>query len=1029
MTRWCIKHKSIVAIISLFIFVAGIYSYIALERQENPDVVSPGATVQVVYPGATPEDVEKFIVKPLEKKLGEVAEIDRLESYCLDSVGVVVVRLKDLSDADSREAWNTVREKVDDAKADFPDEAWEPEIDTQMTDTYGMIYTISGDNRTYDELKKIADDMEEGFRKEPGVAETKIIGCDDPEVHINLDVYKMKQYNVPIDTIVKVLMAANVNLPGGNMEVSGTKLPVKTTGEFKNVEQIKNAIVGMSPEGNVIYLKDVADIELGEKKREAYISSNGEKSLILAVKFTKNQNVVKVGERLKEFISKYEKTLPEGVNIRLIADQSKVVDDSINLFMSNLISAIALVVLVVLITMGKRSAVVVSSSIPITVAATFMYMKMTGIILHQVSVAALILCLGLLVANAIVANDNMYVYLSRDMALSREDAIVESIREVRVPILTSTLTTVASYMPLVMMQGVAGKYIKSAPILVSVSLMASYLVSLTTVPAIGYGILDGKEGEKKKAKKKGKLKQKLESISSFLMAKYEVMLDNSLAKPGKALIVSIVILALCGMLVPTLGIQFFPLVDRDQYVIDVTVMDGSTVENTKKAAEKIEEILKNEPSVSSYVCQVGDGLPKFYPSFFPNQIASNKAQFIVNGKVKDIEKIQNKLDSTIPGARMEVKQLEDAIPVGTPVQVRISGEDMGVLREVSNEVMDRLYSIKEGQNVQDDLGFETQKLVVNVNQDKANMVGVTTYDISKMVRMVVSGIEITKMRPDDSDDSIGVVLQIPEKDRNDKELLEGLYVTSQITGKNVPLSQIAEIKNEFVLNKIMRRDRERTVTTGLYPKHGHTSSEVLNIVKKKMEGYEPPAGYKIEFGGENEDRTEAFKSLIAPALIAIGLIYIIMVFQFSDLMQPFIIMGTIPLSFIGVILGLKITGFPIGFMALVGTVSLMGIVVNNGIVLLDYINVLVRGGMELLPAVKEACMTRLRPIMVGMVTTVIGLLPLGLSGGTLWAPLAYSVVFGLAVSSVLTMIVIPASYVAIYNRKKRREKFIKECSI
>ncbi len=1010
MIAWCLEHRNIVAVLSIFIFIGGLFIYSGMERQENPDVVAPGATVQVIYPGATSEEVEKFVIKPLETKISEISDIKLMTTYSLDNVGVIVIRLKDISDAKITETWNLLKDKVD--QTELPEQAHEPEIDTDLVETYGMLFTVSSNRLSYKELKEIADEMKDNIEKRPGIAEVIIDGYEEDEIHIDLDILKMKHFDLSIDQIMTVLAARNVNIPGGALEFHGTKIPVSTTGEYKTIEDIANTVVGMSSEGNVIYVKDIANIYSTEAKREIFVNSNAEKALLLSIKYSEGQNVVKTGNEIAAYIKDYQNTLPEDIVLRIITDQASYVNDAIKTFESNLISAIVLVVVVVLISMGLRSAVVVSSAIPITVMATFLFMRMSGIILHQVSISSLIVCLGLLVANAIVANDSMYLYLSRKPK-NKKDAIVQSIKEINIPILTSTLTTIASFLPLLMMQGIAGKFVKTLPIMVTVALLSSYFLSLTAVPAVGYTLLKVEE-EKEKKRKTGLLK-------NFFIKTYEKILNAVLKVPKTTIVTAVAVLLLSGLLIPTLGLQLFPFVDRDQYVIDITLMEGTTADKTKAVVEQVEGILLEDSSVDSFLSKVGDGIPKFYTSFFPNQLGANKAQLIVNGEADEIPNIQKKLESTIVGARIEAKQLENAVPVGLPVQVRVSGEDINVLRSISEDIKEILYTIDEGQHVQDDFGLETLKMIVDVNQDKASMVGLTNYDISKTVRMVVDGLEITKLKPDDIDEDIPVMLRIPTEDKDTASILENVYITSRITGKNIPITQVAQIRNEFVIGRILRRDRERTITTGLYPKPGYSAAEVLDIVEEKMEGFELPPDYRLEFGGENEDRTEAFESLIGPFFLAGALIYLILMFQFNDLIKPLIIMGTIPLSFIGVIWGLKITGYPIGFMALMGAVSLMGIVVNNGIVLLDYISILAREGHTVLEAIKEASVTRLRPIMIGMVTTVIGLVPMGLAGGTLWAPLAYSIIFGLLVSSILTMLVIPASFMAIYGKKDKKE--------
>ncbi|ABR46515.1 acriflavin resistance protein [Alkaliphilus metalliredigens QYMF] len=1014
MTKWCLEHRSIVAVLSIFIFLSGIFVYTTMERQENPDVVAPGATVKTIYPGATPEDIEKFIVKPLESKIGEIPDVKMMLSYSLDNVGVIIIRLEDLSDEDINETWNLLRQKVD--EAELPEQAWDPEIDTDLIDTYGMLFTISGDRFEYKELKSIADELQEELEKMDGIAQVDINGYIDEEIHINLDLLRMKHFNIPVETIGMALKATNINIPGGSLKLRGTNVPISTTGEYKNIHDIENTIVGMSEAGNVIYLKDVADIEQVEGDRDVFVGSNGEKALLMNLKYSDGENIVNIGEEVMTFLEEYKNTIAEDMNITVITDQAEYVEDAINLFEKNLLSAISLVVVVVLISMGYRSALVVSSAIPITVMATFAFMRFTGIVLHQVSISSLIVCLGLLVANAIVANDSMDLYLSKGM--SRKEAIVYGINEVKIPILTSTLTTVASFLPLLLMEGVAGKFVKSLPIMVTVALFSSFILSLTVVPAMGYTFLKGSQGEKKKSL--------FSDVSDFFLKQYKFILKATLKMPIITILVAMGLLVFSTTMISSLGLQLFPFVERDQYVIDVTLIEGTSAEKTKEVITEIEEMLKEDPSVDSFLSKVGDGIPKFYPSFVPNQIASNQAQFVVNGKVSEMVALQDRIDQTVVGARVEVKQLENAVPVGLPIQVRVSGNDIDTLIRTSNEIKEILYTVEEGQHVQDDYGHEVLKMVIDVNQDKASMVGITNYDIASTVRMAINGHEVIKMRPDDTDDDIPVVLRIPTDEKNTVQVLDNIFVTSQFTGRNVPIQQIADIHSEFSLSRILRRDRDRTITVGLYPKPGYSAAEVLNVVEERMEGFEVPQGYMMEFGGESEDRTEAFESLIGPFFLAAMLIYVILMFQFMDLRQPLIIMGTIPLSFIGVIWGLKITGYPLGFMALMGTVSLMGIVVNNGIVLLDYINILAKSGIEAKEAVIEACATRLRPIMIGMITTVIGLVPMALIGGSLWAPLAYAIIFGLMVSSILTMLVIPSAFMLFRRRDKKGNGIIDE---
>ncbi|MBF8982458.1 efflux RND transporter permease subunit [Lutibacter sp. B2] len=1012
MVKWSVTHRSIVMLICFFVLMGGVFIYGDMERQENPSVVSPKAVVKVIYPGASPSNVEKLILKPVEQKVKEISDIKKIESYAMDSVGVVEITLKDISDEKTLKVWEELKDDVDEIKKDLPEEAWEPEVLTDFTETYGLIVGLTGEKYSYKDLKKAAKDLQDQLELAPGVKAVDLDGEIDEEININLDLVKLEQYKIAPSTIGKLLKARNVNIPGGNLEIGNIKVPVQTTGEYTNIEEIKNTVLGISESGNPIYLKDVAEVIKTEQRKDVFARLNNQKAIVVGVKYTEGKNMVKISKELDKIVDDFKKELKEGMELTVFTNQAEYVNTAITLFESNLISAILLVVLVVFIAMGARSALVVSSSIPLIIMSVFIYMKMTGIQLHQVSIASLIISLSLLVANGIVANDSMYLYMER--GYDKKTACIKGVNEVKIAILTSTLTSIASFLPLAMMQGTAGKFVKSLPILVSIALFSSYIVSLTMVPALGVTFLRVKENKQNKFTKLVNKILPIEKVSSYFMKKYEIILSKTLKAPKVIIAIAGAVLILSLAVVPTLGIQLFPPVERDQYVIDITIKGGSTAKKTGEVVDKIEKILLKDSSVNSILANVGDGPLKYYITFIPNNISTNKAQIIVNGKQADMNHIQEVLDGAITGARINVKRLENAMPVSLPIQVRVTGEDIEELKRMANEIKVIAEKVPGAKNVQDTYGSDSYKLNVKVNEEKANMVGITNYDIAGTVRMAINGYEVTKLKQENiDDDDIAVIMKIPDENKHSKEILDDLFFTSQITGENIPIEQIATIENEFSLNKIVHRNTKRTITVGLFAKDGYTTEKVQKRVEQSLEKYELPKGYTMEFGGASEERNDAFTSMKIPSIIAVAVIYLIMVMQFGDLRQPLIIMSTIPLSFIGVIWGLKITGYPIGFMAMLGAISLMGVVVNNGIVLLDYINLLKEERENLKEAIVEACLTRTRPIIIGMITTVISLVPLGLSGGLLWAPMAYAIIFGMLISSVLTLIVIPCSYYVV----------------
>lgn len=1021
MVKWSVEHKSIVMLLTIVTLISGFLLYGNMERQENPSIASPIATIRCIYGGASPEDIEKLIIKPIENKIGDISEIKKMESFCMDSIGVIKVTLKDLSDSAIAKVWDDMKEDIDSVEAELPADAQKPVVETDFTSSYGILLGLTSKDYTYQDLKDVANELKDVLKEDAGVKAVDIFGEVGQQVEISLDMVKLQQYGITPTNIATFLKARNINIPGGNLEIASTKIPVQISGEYETVDEIKNTIVGVSQEnGTPVYLKNVADVVQKEQKAEAFAEVNNQKALIIGVKYADAQNMLTIQKRLYDKIEEFKQyQLYTNMEIITLTDQADFVKSSISLFQSNLISAVILVAVVVLITMGIRSAVIVSLPIPVVIAIVFIYMVLTEIPLHQVSIASLIISLSLLVANGIVANDNINVYLEK--GYSKKDACIQGIKEVNIAILTSTLTTVASFLPLAMMQGSAGKFVKSLPILVSVALLGSYITSLTLVPSTGYWLLQPKSKQKKIAlKEKLKTIFRVEKIGKGVLSVYEKLLKSALKIPKLLICVFIAIFVLSGTLVPSMGIQIFPPAERDQYALNVMVQDGSTIEHSKQVMEKIGAYLDADDSVQNYSFMVGDGYPKYYVTFTPNELDTGKAQFLVNGKLSEINRIEKELNENIPGVVVNAKELEIGIPVSYPIEIRITGADTEVLRKIGDDVKNRIYQVEGGKNAEDNYGYSSNKLKIKVNEEKSNIVGVSNYDVASTVRMAVNGLQVSELKQKDIDeDPYPINIKIPDNHKTKREVLNDIYVTSQITGENVPLPQIANIVTESSMNKIVRRDEKRTLTVGLFVEDGYNTQTVMKQCEQALQDYEIPEGYSIVFGGESEENKDTFSSLVIPTLIAVVAIYLILVLEFGDIRQPLIIMGTIPLSFIGILWGLKLLNYPIGFMALLGAISLMGVVVNNGIVLLDYINALIKEYDNPVDAIVEACKTRLRPIMIGMITTVISLIPLALTGGLLWAPLATSIVYGMLLSSVLTMFVIPSAYYVLLAKKRK----------
>lgn len=1023
MIRWCVEHKTIVLLLSVMILAGGIFVYSDLERQENPTITPPIALVQCIYPGASPEDVEKQIIKPIEEKIGEIENIKTIESFSLDSVGIIKITLEDMSDAAILRHWEKVKDKIDDVKAELPDSAEAPTVDTELINSFGLVVGLSSSDYTNQDIQRVAKILEKKVSKIDGVAEVKLMGEVNSEISVQLDMTRLNQYGISANTIMTAIKARNVSIPGGNLEMEKGKIPVQITGEYQSIEELRNTIVGVSEDtGLPIRLRELAQVEMKDEMPDSYSLIGNQKAVLVGVRYMSGTNVLKTGEAVDKILEEFrEDDLYRDMKMTILTNQPEYVDDAIDLFVNNLASAIILVIAIVWIFMGFRSAVVVSVPIAVVTSAVLLYMKLAAIPLHQISIASLIISLSLLVANGIVANDNMYLYLQQGR--SRKEAVIQGVKDVNIPILTSTLTTIASFLPLAMMQGSAGKFASALPVLVSVALFASYFTALTLVPAMGDRILEVKSrsgGLMDKFVHKlriFKLKAKLEKA-------YDKFLEKSLAKPRRTILMFVVLLGLSFTLVPTLGMQVFPPIQRDQYVLTVTLPSGVSLDYTRDVAAQIAQAVDGEESVQSTAVQVGDGFIQYYDTFASARRGTNVAEYLINGDRDKAYDVAGMVESRFPEATVNLKFLELNMPQDQPVQIRISGSDITELKRIAESVNEEVKLLDGVNRTEINYGFDSYKLKINVDETKANLTGITNYDVASTVRMAVNGMEVTEIKQQDIDkDSIPVVLRIGRENLLSIEDMNRIFITSQITAENVPLSQIAELKTESSLNQIVRRNEDRTITVGLYLNKNVSSEIVLHSAMEKLKTFTVPSGYTLSYGGDNEFAEETFGSMVVPAIMAIVLIYLIITLQFGKLVEPLIIMGTIPLSFIGIISGLKIMNYPIGFMAMLGAISLMGVVVNNGIVLLDYIKLLQNEGNSLHDAVVTGAKTRLRPIMIGMVTTVISLIPLMISGGPLWQPLATAINFGLLFSTALTLIVIPCAYLWIETvRLNRRSK-------
>lgn len=991
-----IQYRKVTLFIVAVLIFFGIYFYYITPKQEAPDFDATIAIITTVYPGAAPQDVEKLVTRKIEDKITEIEGYDYSESTSRNSVSIVVLRLE--HDADINKAWNDLRQKMDEVQRELPEGCQPIDINTDVAETAGMIISISGQQYSYEELASYVEDFKDELSKIDGVSRFQLVGKQEKEIKVEIDAQKLNFHRLSFEDITQILNVQNVEIPSGSLDGGNIKINVKTSGVFSSLKEIENTIIDVSEATSApVRLKDVARVYVGLEDSNFKIKHNGKNAVLLVGYFKSNKNIVLIGKEVEKKVEELKAKLPEDIVFNEILYQPRDVSRSVNDFIMNLLEGVLFVVLVVFVGMGIRNAVIVSTAIPLSILMTFSAMNVLGIKIHQISIAALIIALGMLVDNAIVISDAIQVRIDRGD--ERFDACVSGTREVAIPVLTSTLTTIAAFIPLLSLPSMAGEYIQSIPQIVILSLIASYLVALFVTPTMAYLFF-----------KKSRLKEKKHVIRQF----FDHMLTLGLKKKKSTVLIILLIIGGAAYITSLLGLQFFPKADKNIVYIDIKTEQSADISKTEEIADEISQILEEQEEVVSYTLAVGNGLPKFYNTVPPYTQSQDFAQIMVRVDLKKtgrfasntefVDYVQELMDHEVVGGTATIKQLEQGEPIGAPVRIRLTGKEMERLQKAAEKVKYELSQIPGTVNIDDNISEKTYEFYIDIDPDIATHFGISKYDVQKEVSIALRGKTASVFRQEGNEYNILVKSNITSK-----EELENMAIKSAVTGQKILLKQIAEVKLLPQLPAILKFDREMAVTVYSDVRSGFSSVKIQQILAERLKDMELE-GVRVVFDGEKEKIAEHFGNIGTSSIIAVILVYVILMIQFYSFSQPIIILVTIPLSAIGSVVGLYTFRQPLSFTALLGIVSLLGIVVNNAIVLIDFINNERRQGKTVEEACKDAVDKRFRPIMLSTVTTVIGLIPLVVTGNELFRPMAISLMSGLMVATLLTLVVIPVVY-------------------
>jgi len=1012
--RLAIDNSSFTWMVFIFLTVVGMRSLVTMPRTENPEVNVPGSSIIVVMPGASSLDMEKMVALPVEEALNEIEDIDMIISDVRDGIAVVAVEFEFSTDPD--EKYDEVVQQVNSIRSTLPDELVQLDMwKWSISDMAMMELALISPTAPYLELEKAAEDLRKQIEKISNIKSVSYYGLPEQEIHIHLDFEKMAMVNTSLDHVVRAIETNNANIPGGDVQLGPTNLSVKSSGSFQDLDEIRNCVVN-SYQGKLIYLRDLAEVEFNYEElnhRTRYGAKNmpraeggGHRSIFIGISQKEGLNVLETAEELQPLIQNFKQDLPEDMELEIVYSQPSTVEKRINGFINNLLQGMLLVGLVIFFSLGFRSSIVVALAIPLSLIIGLGFVDFSGFGLQQISIAGLVVALGMLVDNSIVMVENINRFLQ--MGHKRREASILAASEIGWPVITATLTTILAFVPLAAMPDETGEFMKSLPVTIIITLTVSLLIALTFTPMITSRLFKERKAEAMEATAFGRL------LKWIIENPFRASLKLALKRPALTLLFALLYLIGSSWMFKYVGVSFFPKAEQANLMIQATLPEGSNLDRTDEVARYMESVLDTIPDVKYYATNVGHGNPRIYYNVFPRRFDMRFTEIYValyERESESFDKLLNRLREEFdeyPGARIRVKEFEQGPPFDAPVQIYLTGEDLDVLREISSDVEGFLQEQTGAFNIENQFVKTNTELLFEINKEKANMLGVPVIEIDRTIRTAITGIGISKFR-DKSGEEHSIILKMDRGEEFQMEQLDRVYVSS-LSGRQIPMKQFVDVKLQQVPSSINRYDMERTAEILADVRSGYELDEVMDPVLEKLEQYPMPAGYSYTIGGELQSRSDSFGGMANAVLIAIISIFSVLVLQFRSFRQPLIVFLAIPFAFTGMIWALLITGNTFSFTAFIGLTSLVGIVVNNSIILVDYINILRKRGESLSNALSLAAEIRLTPIVLTALTTIGGLLPLTLIGGSMWAPMGWTIIGGLLVSTLLILIIVPVSY-------------------
>ena len=1012
LTKFAVRYRPVTYTLLAALMGLGLLAIFTLSRREDPDLQGRFVRIIALWPGATAQQEEELLADKLERTLLEVEDIKTVKSTSRPGIVVLQAECSDQT-RDIKKFRDELRDRIADIRPNLPAGVLSVDVNDRFSDTAAVIIGVTQDGATDREREDAARKVRDRLRLLHGVAQADLIAPQEERITVALSSQKMAQRAITAAQVSAAIGQHNI-LPatGGSVALGASRFSIQPTGNLADYRELENLVIA-APDHAPVYLRDIATITRGYADPPDFLFRvNGKPAVGVSITMRKGYNITALGDEIQAELKTLKAELP-GAEFTRINDLPRSVVGRIAEFNENLLSGVLLIIVVLYLFMGLRSALIVGAMLPITILGTFALMFLFGRDIQQISITALIIALGLVVDNSIVVVDNVERKLSEGM--EPEQAAIEGTDELRVPLLTSNLTTVASFAPLLLLSGGVGEFIRDLGVVTSLATLISLLLNLTIAPLIALRFLRGLHQDRP---------NRLRRAVLYLVDRFRngiaALAERGLKRAGLTVAIGVVGLFCAMAVVPKLGLQFFPSAVRNQFTIDVFLPEGRDIRETQRVAAKVEAIVRRQAGVESFATYVGQGGPLFYYNVTPEPPTENYAQIVVNTDSPErarpmLGAIQREANDTISEARVTARSLEQGPPVGAPIAVRVSGERIADLREAGDKIKAILNRTPGAQSVYHSYGEVPLTLNVAVNEDRARLAGLTAADIAQAARQGFSGETASYLR--EGDRQIPIQLRLEASERNSPQSLADMRLPT-VGGESVPLREVAALSLAPQEARIERRNHVRTLTISAFSDGSRLPSQVLADAQKAIQHLDLPSGVTVAYGGEQEEVGKSFTELLLILGLTVVANLVIVVWEFNSFRAALTILAAIPFSLTGAVFGLWVMGLPFGFMAFLGITALGGVVTNHAIVLFEYALREQEEGVSLDRALLDAGTRRLRPILLTVLLSIFGVLPQAIHGGTLWPPLAWSLIFGLLMSLALTLVLIPSLYKVLTPRRK-----------